>query len=110
MLLLAFALSACADMPPRITGPYASRLSAADVAEIKTLAANYCARSDIQALGPPRQLTVKRPDYVVVDVPILARYEVDDTPADPQLLSDTFNVQKRRGHWVVDDFGSGSHR
>jgi hypothetical protein len=51
---------------------------------------------------------VKRLDYVIVDVPILARFDVDNTPADPQVLSSTFNVKKRRGHWVVDDFGSGS--
>src|ERR1051326_1457090 len=109
LLLLAFALSSCADMPPQIVGPYASHLSAADIEQIKLVAADHCARFQIHVLGPPHQLTVKRPDYVIVDVPILARFDLDNTPANPQVLSSTFNVKKRRGHWVVDDFGSGSH-
>ena len=107
MVFLAFVLSACADMPPQIVGPYASHLSAADIAAIKLVAADYCARSHIHALGPPSHLTVGRPDYVNVDVPILARYDLDDMPPDPQVLTTMFNVKKRRGHWIVDDFGNG---
>jgi hypothetical protein len=90
-------------------GVYASHLSDADIAEIKIVAANYCARHQILALGPPSHLTVNRPGYVNVDVPITGRYDVDGLPSGPQVLTTIFNVKKRRGHRLVDDFGSGSH-
>jgi hypothetical protein len=96
-LLFAFLLGACAAPQTQIVGPYASRLSVADVDEIKTLTANDLARLHMRATGPPRKLTVVRPDYVRVDAAIIHGY------------SDTcsFDVMKRHGHWIVDGHGGG---
>ena len=97
VLLLAIALGACVAPEPQIIGPYASRLSAADVEEIKVLAANYLARSHTRAADRPWRLTVVGPDYVRVDAPIVGRYA--DTAS--------FDVMRRHGQWVVDGHGGG---
>ena len=99
MLFLAIVLGGCAAQQTQIVGPYASRLSATDVEEIKTLTANDLARLHIRVTGPPRKLTVVRPDYVRVDAAIIHGY------------SDTcsFDVMKRHGRWIVDGHGGGVH-
>src|SRR6266498_2431146 len=53
ILLFAIALGACVAPQPQIVGPYASRLSAADIEEIKTLAVNHLARSHTRAADRP---------------------------------------------------------
>ncbi len=77
-------------MPPQIDGPYAGRLSPADVEEIRLLAAAMFAGSSVHTNGPPSRLTVYAPDHVGVEVPI----------SDPYADKIAFNVVKRRGHWV----------
>jgi len=97
LLLVAFLLGACAVPPPQVTGPYASRLSAADIEEIKTLALTHLARSHTRAADRPWRLTVVRPDLVRVDAPIVDRYA--DTSS--------FDVIRSHGRWVFDNRGSG---
>jgi hypothetical protein len=97
MVLFAVLLGACAATETQVVGPYATRLSAADVEEIKLLTATDLARLHIRATGPPRKLTVVRPDYVRIDAAIIHGY------------SDTcsFDVMKRHGRWIVDGHGGG---
>ena len=97
IIFVAVLLGACATPQTQVVGPYAARLSATDVAEIKTLIATDLARLHIRATGPPRKLTVVRPDYVRVDAAIIHGY------------SDTcsFDVMKRHGRWIVDGHGGG---
>lgn len=97
MLCLAVLLGACAAPEPQIVDPYASRLTVADVEEIKALTAADLARLRLHATGPPSTLDAIRPDYVHVDAPILAQY--GDTCS--------FDVMKRHGRWVVDGHSGG---
>ena len=97
MLFLALLLGACAAPEPQIVGRYSSRLSPADVEEIKIVSANHLARLHIRATGPPSTLQAVRPDYVHVDAPILDRYAG----------TASFDVMKRRGHWIIDGHGGG---
>ncbi len=97
ILLLAIALAACAAPETQITGPYASRLSPADVEEISTVSANDLARLHMRATGPPSTLQAVRPDYVHVQAPI-----VGDRACN-------FDVMKCHGHWIVDGHGGGVH-
>ena len=99
IVLVAVLLGACAAPEPQVVGPYASRLSAADIEQIKTLTAADLARLHIRATGPPRKLDAIRPDYVHVDAPILDRYA--DTWS--------FDVMKCHGRWLVDGHGGGVH-
>ena len=96
MLFLAVALGACAVRETQITGPYATRLSAIEVEEIKTLTANHMARLPVHPTGPPWRLEVIRPDYIRVDAPIL-------DPGYADTLS--FFVTKRQGRWILDGHG-----
>jgi hypothetical protein len=97
VLFLAVLLGACAAPEPQILGRYASRLSSADIEEIKVVAANHLARLHMHATGPPRKLEAVRRDYVHVDAPILDRYA--DTAS--------FDVMKRHGRWIIDGHGGG---
>jgi hypothetical protein len=72
-------------------------LSAADIEEIRVLAASDLARLHQHPTGPPRTLRVVRPDYVRVEVPI----------RDPYADTCSFDVMKRRGRWIVDGHGGG---
>jgi hypothetical protein len=99
MLLIAVMLGACAASQTQIVGPYASRLSATDIEEIKAIAANHLARSHTHATGPPSRLQVVRPDYVHVDAPIL----------DPYADTASFDVMRRHGRWIFDGHGGGVH-
>jgi len=97
ILLFAIALGACVAPQPQIVGPYASRLSAADIEEIKTLAVHHLARSHTRAADRPWRLTVVRPDYVRVDAPIV----------DPYADTSSFDVMRLHGRWVFDGHGGG---
>ena len=97
VLVLTVGLAACAAPHTQIVGPFASRLSGADVEEITSVGANNLARLHIRVTGPPEKLQVVRPDYVHVDMPVLAR--------DPGTCS--FDVMKRHGRWIVDGHGGG---
>jgi hypothetical protein len=97
VLVLAVGLAACVAPHTQIVGPYASRLSAADVHEITSVGANNLARLHIRVTGPPEKLQVLRPDYVQVDMPVITR--------DPGTCS--FDMMKRQGHWIVDGHGGG---
>jgi hypothetical protein len=97
MLCLTVLLGACAAPETQITGPYASRLSPADVEEIKTVSAKDLARLHMRATGPPSTLQTVRPDYVRVQAPIAGGYACN------------FDVMKRHGRWIVDGHGGGVH-
>ena len=95
VILLAILLCSCAT-ETQVVGPYAARLSATDIEEIKALAVSDLVRLHQHPTGPPRKLTVLRPDYVHVDVPIRTYGG-----------NISFEVMKRRGHWIVDQHGGG---
>jgi hypothetical protein len=89
-------LCSCAT-DTQVVGPYAARLSAADIEQIRVLAAADLTRLHQHPTGPPRRLDVVRPDYVRVDMPI----------RDPYADTCSFDVMKRHGHWIVDGHGGG---
>ena len=95
---LAIVLGACVAPAPQISGPYASRLSAGDIEEIKTLAVNHLARSHTRAADRSWRLTVVRPDYVRVNAPIV----------DPYADTSSFDVMRVHGRWVFDGHGGGA--
>jgi hypothetical protein len=90
LIFSAILLCSCAT-ETQVVGRGAARLSAADVEQIRVLAATELARTHQHPAGPPRILNALRPDYVHVAVPIRDRY------------SDTaeFDMVKRSGHWIV---------
>ena len=94
VIVFAMLLCSCAT-ETQVVGPYASRLSAADIEQIRALAAADLARLHQHPIGPPERLEAVRPDYVHVAVPVRNLDTIE------------FDVMKRHGRWIVDGHGGG---
>ena len=88
LCLAALAIASCAG-PTEVTGPYASRLSPADVRAIEVLV-----KHDWDNPGPSVRISAVRPSYAIVDT---HRHYAEGAGED-----ESFSVTKRQGGWTRD--------